>query len=897
MNAMNAAADAHARSAGPKWAVGFALLTSILVTVGVVAHAQLEATEVPGAATIVEPSMEGGGHEPFQTVFEFDLRDVDPLANDQFPAEITCFHVQNLGSATEQDITDVRIVDDTGTELEVSTKAAGETFQQIPGCPGASPAGGAVAFEAFFPESYFSPAQSSAFEVKDVGTGRLGPARSYHVQVRTQAPNLLRDTAQGHTLQLRVTVQFTEKVGSPVEETTFTTSLTDSSQDKLWNGGVNTAQSFNFKAEPVQIPDPNDLDPTAKTVAHFRICDGEYGLNGQLNREDANANPLRIDRLLVKQGPQGTAVDSDLLEFQLFRTDTSGAIATASVQTASQQPLFAPGGTGVPITLPLGGQAEIDDDGCVTFELKAIATSTAMRGRTVQANITVIASESGYQYRSNWRVAPSIQSREEIIIGSGILRIPNLQLVGSQVPIQLISFPEPGLETLSVQTQALQFDPSVIQVDGITGVNPYQASNVRVNNRTGKLRFTLSFSPSDDDPQSPSTEGTIAQIDVSSEGDPGSRSSIILQADRIIDADGNDLTQQVVISAGGVTLIFPGDIDLDGRPTVRDALLLATAIVDFCLNNEVIPESVMDVEQKQAANVAGEAPDLESETDVDWCAYLDAADIRAIAELAISFSEETSAQRATAGGSRVAPAPWVEQWLGSLFQWALPKPTVVSWNMSEAGDSEHNWALSAQASTRSIGGIQGRIHYDADSVAIEDVRAAPGFEIAALHTDDHQGEMRFVVLANRPMASAAGGPQEILRVETSSGGEEPRTPTLTVDMLLDAEGNSLAHWVEQERRTMQSMHIQGLSVRRMNEAHFALNIQGRGIKRLEIQGYDLGGRSRFHESAQGSQLEWRALDERTGRRLANGVYLYLVTVEGVNGETWRSDVRKLVVLR
>jgi hypothetical protein len=39
------------------------------------------------------------------------------------------------------------------------------------------------------------------------------------------------------------------------------------------------------------------------------------------------------------------------------------------------------------------------------------------------------------------------------------------------------------------------------------------------------------------------------------------------------------------------------------------------------------------------------------------------------------------------------------------------------------------------------------------------------------------------------------------------------------------------------------------------------------------------------------------LADKAGRRMANGVYLYLITVRGINGETITSEVRKLVLLR
>jgi len=49
-------------------------------------------------------------------------------------------------------------------------------------------------------------------------------------------------------------------------------------------------------------------------------------------------------------------------------------------------------------------------------------------------------------------------------------------------------------------------------------------------------------------------------------------------------------------------------------------------------------------------------------------------------------------------------------------------------------------------------------------------------------------------------------------------------------------------------------------------------------------------------SRDGKQLRFRALD-KAGHPLANGVYLYIVTVRGFNGEILSSQVKKLVILR
>ena len=72
--------------------------------------------------------------------------------------------------------------------------------------------------------------------------------------------------------------------------------------------------------------------------------------------------------------------------------------------------------------------------------------------------------------------------------------------------------------------------------------------------------------------------------------------------------------------------------------------------------------------------------------------------------------------------------------------------------------------------------------------------------------------------------------------------------------------------------------------------------QGQGITALRVQIYDLAGREVFRSRfVDGKELVWR-LTNNESLPVANGVYLYIITVKGFN-ELVRSEVRKLAVLR
>lgn len=74
-------------------------------------------------------------------------------------------------------------------------------------------------------------------------------------------------------------------------------------------------------------------------------------------------------------------------------------------------------------------------------------------------------------------------------------------------------------------------------------------------------------------------------------------------------------------------------------------------------------------------------------------------------------------------------------------------------------------------------------------------------------------------------------------------------------------------------------------------------VEGQGIGSIQVEVFNLAGKRVFHSGfVSGDVLAWNLLSNQ-GKRVANGVYLYVVTIRGFNGEVVRSQVKKLVVLR
>ncbi len=69
-------------------------------------------------------------------------------------------------------------------------------------------------------------------------------------------------------------------------------------------------------------------------------------------------------------------------------------------------------------------------------------------------------------------------------------------------------------------------------------------------------------------------------------------------------------------------------------------------------------------------------------------------------------------------------------------------------------------------------------------------------------------------------------------------------------------------------------------------------VEGVGIAQTTVRVFSLTGKLVFNQTAQGNLVPFSVASE-----LANGVYLYVVTVQGADGQTVTSKIEKLVVLR
>jgi len=127
-----------------------------------------------------------------------------------------------------------------------------------------------------------------------------------------------------------------------------------------------------------------------------------------------------------------------------------------------------------------------------------------------------------------------------------------------------------------------------------------------------------------------------------------------------------------------------------------------------------------------------------------------------------------------------------------------------------------------------------------------------------------------------------------------SGDRDQYDPIVQTHTVTDADRALPQPHLTAEPQPTPLALTQVFSHRQANGVRIA--VQGEGIERMQLSVYDLSGQRVYRQSTTETRLTWR-LNTDGGHRVANGVYLYLVTAYGVDGQATRSEVRKLVVLR
>ncbi len=574
-------------------------LAFMLLAIASTAFGQVAVEEVFHKAYPIEPGSPGSGMDAGTPaalgegviVFKFKVQDVDPIADDASDAAITCIFIQNLGTATGAadpvpDILEVMVLDEDGNSVGV----VGPTLVTGVGAPPAgceevgqtnNPGNAQIRWE------FFVALDAAPFIIPDDGM------ETFQVAVRTNTSALLDDDSQNHTVALQAILVVDETVGSPPNATTFVAPVTmDTMPDVIWNGGINKWTEDTWVINPIM---PGDVG----IVSRFTICD-----------YDSNDHELTINRFFITQSQNANANSSDLTALALYRVEgfTRTQVASRVPDAAFDRNNNVAGG----FSLPAADTAiVIPDDKCMTFELEAKVSPFATKMHIIQPNIQISTSEPRAT-PIDQTVNPEIKTSVGTMIGKGGLFLPDTKLIGKPgiIPLQVMGVQLPGVGTLQVGPSGkLQYDPSVINIKSIRGVKPYIVDATEINNRTGEARFTVRIDPAldvdgDGDPDDPRLtgvqDGTIANIFIEPIGKPGDGSRLVLTFDCLElvgqmnclptgfpfpDTPNQNPNNDITVSAGIVMLLYPGDIDFDGQPTIGDALKVANALLSCTDDN------------------------------------------------------------------------------------------------------------------------------------------------------------------------------------------------------------------------------------------------------------------------------------------------------------------------
>jgi chitodextrinase len=341
-----------------------------------------------------------------------------------------------------------------------------------------------------------------------------------------------------------------------------------------------------------------------------------------------------------------------------------------------------------------------------------------------------------------------------------------------------------------------------------------------------------------------------------------------------IDSDGDGEFEQTITTGEtftGTEITQEGDVNRDGVIDLADIVLIAR----FLTGSEVL-----DTSQQTRA-------DVDNDGDIDLFDIIKIA--RFLAGLIDSLALETATQ------------PFSPRAVQEAELTIEPLKTLTPGKIA---------TLKLSSSTNLLGiqvGPQGRLTFDPQVIQIREIRGIEPHQVLAANIDNVHGEVRFVVLALGEETRAGFGENEeqamigiVLEAVGRSG--ESTLIQLQPDLALDPAGNVVSLGMDPVMITLGPPVA--LSVREIlafpNPMFRGLNrfvVFGQGIRSIRVEIYSLAGRKVFDSrEIVGRQLTWHLRNDQ-GELVANGIYLYVVTVRGFNGDVFQSQVKKVIVLR
>jgi hypothetical protein len=425
--------------------------------------------------------------------------------------------------------------------------------------------------------------------------------------------------------------------------------------------------------------------------------------------------------------------------------------------------------------------------------------------------------------------------------------------------------PEPGLGEFQIGPEgAIIYDPNILEITAVKGVSPYRVE-IYDTSIPGIVYFVASLKPG----RKAINEGPVVELTVKPvEGVvPGTETELTIEdefgiemVDVFKDVDGKDLVPDIVPGKVEIKLL-KGDVDGDSVVTASDARIVARFILGL---ERFTPE------QREAADVA---PPF---------GKIDVTDVRYIAQAAAGLRE---LDPASAGGiSALALTPSKPSLLASLLHLLGFHPLSRAQMVASTNGNE---LVIASNGTKPID-IQGTLTFDPAVMQVEQVVGMNGYTILASQVDNDLGRVRFVA----SLIDGVPTGEAILKFEIQGRADD--SLRLNFDLLRDSQGRDLVASVDYTTRIPVALsQVQA----RCNGRGIEFEALGVGIESIEVQIFNLAGVKIFDSGPVArNTLEWHLMNDQ-GKVVANGVYLYTVTVKGSDGRTLRSRIEKLLVLK
>jgi len=601
-----------------------------------------------------------------------------------------------------------------------------------------------------------------------------------------------------------------------------------------------------------------------------RIVAGNSAIVQKVQITDNDAAYWDVKLTGVKVENQGSAINTDVELIEVL--DKKGHVI-ASDKPTDDRFNFTHGGFRISIS------HIVADDTSATLQIRLTLAKDAREGRTIQLKTWIEQEEpAGFRYPD----AVAVDGSPESIVGvTGNARITisgGTRIKSEREPltldISISGFPSPGLNGLQVGPEhSLYWDPNVIDVTAIAGVSPYEVRydpDTNIDHEVGKATFTLLLKAN----KNPITSGKIVKLTVraSDEAAAGDQTEINMSYDILRDDDDNDIF--AAIAPGVVKIGVLGDVDFDNQVRINDAVTVAEFLLEL---------QELTAEQRKVA-------DFNQDDDID------STDVRLIAEESLSVTG-TSIASQVPGVSSSARTNSLIGLFSSLvrgFTGLFSPPAQVTLAVGE-----EDLTLSVDPpSGVAAAGIQGRLSFEPQAMQIEKIQGLNGWTVLANSIDNSRGEMRFLAIR---LTGDRG--EEALRFAIAPQGvADPQPVRLALEALIDADCRDIPYRVDYREALPPVQPVEAFQVEAISLASLVsrdttvFEVRGSGIDGIQVQVFNLAGRLVFADIASGGTLEFK-MDGSDGVRLANGVYLYLVTVKGVHGELYRSRVGKLVILR